>query len=250
MRMHGTAIGVGLLAGLGSAAAQTAAPASPPQTFATVDANGRVQPVAVAAKRLDVIDRPAGGAAPCPGASPLQTDAARALVARIAAEENFYPEFVLSVAKIESHFNSTTVSGKGAYGLMQLMPQTARRFKVDFCDPQANVRGGVRLLRVLHERYRNPFFILAAYNAGEDAVQKSRGVPPYPETVRFVADVMNDFYAWPNPARTNGSGTGTLAAAAPDIIGTTAVPPQTLPSQGATPAAPKQWSDGFVMHVD
>ena len=54
-------------------------------------------------------------------------------------------------------------------------------------DPEANVRGGVRFLRFLHDRYKNPFFILAAYNAGEEAVQKSRGVPPYPETVRFVA---------------------------------------------------------------
>jgi soluble lytic murein transglycosylase-like protein len=241
---------VGLLVGLGSAAGETAAPASPPQTSAMVDANGRVEPLAAAAPQPEVIDRPAGGALPCPGASPLRADAAKALVARIATEENFYPEFVLSVAKIESHYNSTTVSEKGAYGLMQLMPQTARRFKVDVCDPEANVRGGVRLLRVLHERYRNPFFILAAYNAGEDAVQKSRGVPPYPETVRFVADVMNDFYAWPNPARIDGSGSGTLAAAAPDIIETTAVPPQTLPSQGPTPAAPKKWSDGFVMHVD
>ena len=82
---------------------------------------------------------------------------------------------------------------------MQLRPETARRFNVDLCDPEANVRGGVRFLRSLHERYRNPFFILAAYNAGEEAVEKSRGVPPYPETVRFVADVMNDFYAWPDP---------------------------------------------------
>jgi len=250
MRMHGVAIGVGLLVGLGNAAAQTTGPAGPTQKFATVDANGRVLPLDTPAPQLDVIDSSAGSAPPCPSASPLHADAARALVARIATEENFYPEFVLSVAKIESHYKSTTVSDKGAYGLMQLTPQTAKRFKVDVCDPEANVRGAVRFLRVLHERYRNPFFILAAYNAGEDAVQKSRGVPPYPETVRFVADVMNDFYAWPNPARVEGSGSATLAAAAPDIIETTAVPPQTLPSQGPTPAAAKQWSDGFVMHVD
>ncbi|MGH6644994.1 MAG: lytic transglycosylase domain-containing protein, partial [Bradyrhizobium sp.] len=108
MRMHGVAICVALLAGLGSAVAQTATPASSPQKFATVDANGRVQPVAAAAPQLEVIDRPVNSALPCPSASPLRTDTAKALVARIATEENFYPEFVLSVAKIESHYKSTT----------------------------------------------------------------------------------------------------------------------------------------------
>lgn len=148
------------------------------------------------------------------------------LVARVAAEEDFYPDFVLSVAKTESRFNSVALSEKGAFGLMQLMPVTAKRFKVDLCDPASNVLGGVRFLRALHQKYRNPFYILAAYNAGEGAVEKNRGVPAFPETIRYVAEVINDFYALPAPGR---------GAA------------RTSSSKATAQAA---WNDGFVMHID
>ncbi|MGF7056263.1 soluble lytic murein transglycosylase-like protein [Bosea sp. OAE752] len=151
---------------------------------------------------------------------------ARALVTRVAMEEDFYPDFVLAVAKIESRFNSVAISEKGAFGLMQLMPETAKRFQVDLCDPVGNVRGGIRFLRALHEKYRNPFYILAAYNAGEDAVEKNRGVPAYPETVRYVAEVINDFYTLPAPGRT--------------VAGRS--PSKAPPGAG--------WNDGFVMHID
>jgi soluble lytic murein transglycosylase-like protein len=152
------------------------------ETAAAVDASGRVVPIRQGAAQPAMIGQ--SGGFPCAEAAALPVEQAKALVARVAAEEAFYPEFVLSVAKIESGFGSTARSDKGAYGLMQLMPDTAQRFKVDLCDPEGNIRGGIRLLRTLHARYRNPFFILAAYNAGEEAVRKSRGVPPFPETVR------------------------------------------------------------------
>ncbi|WP_248307705.1 MULTISPECIES: lytic transglycosylase domain-containing protein [Bosea] len=168
----------------------------------------------------------AGGAAPCATDKPLSSEDARALVTRVATEEDFYPDFVLSVAKTESRFNSVAVSEKGAFGLMQLMPATAKRFKVDLCDPTGNVLGGVRFLRALHQKYRNPFYILAAYNAGEDAVEKNRGVPAFPETIRYVAEVINDFYALPAPGRTAA---------------------RTSSSKATAQAA---WNDGFVMHID
>lgn len=214
---------------------------------AAVDANGHVVPLVEAPAQPAIAGTAATG--PCVDAVPLAPDVARTLVARIAAEEAFFPDFVVSVAKIESHFRSTALSDKGAYGLMQLMPETARLFQVDLCDPAGNVRGGIRLLRMLHDRYKNPFFILAAYNAGEEAVLKSRGVPPYPETVRFVADVINEFYAWPATAPAAAKGPAVMAAAtAPGIV-------EVAPDAGAAtpstkPAAASPWSSGFVMHID
>jgi hypothetical protein len=164
---------------------------------------------------------------------------AEALVKRIATEESFYPDFVLSVARTESHFHMEVISPKGAIGLMQLMPATALRFAVEICDPADNVRGGVRYLRWLHDRYKNPFFILAAYNAGETAVDEYRGVPPYPATVQYVAAVLNDFYTWPLP------GPAGVAPGAGRTKGRQAAQ-ETAPGGGTVPG----WSQGFVMHVE
>ncbi|MFD2029328.1 lytic transglycosylase domain-containing protein [Ancylobacter dichloromethanicus] len=161
-------IGTLLTTGMAGASAQSGAPT----TLATVDSSGRVIPIEAPAQPVEILQGQKGAASPCAPATDLASDAAKALIVRIATEEKFYPDFVLSVAKIESRYLSTALSEKGAYGLMQLMPETAQRFDVDLCDPVGNVRGGVRFLRALHERYRNPFFILAAYNAGEAAVQK------------------------------------------------------------------------------
>ncbi|GLK70245.1 lytic transglycosylase domain-containing protein [Ancylobacter dichloromethanicus] len=240
-------IGTLLTTGMAGASAQSGAPT----TLATVDSSGRVIPIEAPAQPVEILQGQKGAASPCAPATDLASDAAKALIVRIATEEKFYPDFVLSVAKIESRYLSTALSEKGAYGLMQLMPETAQRFDVDLCDPVGNVRGGVRFLRALHERYRNPFFILAAYNAGEAAVQKSRGVPPYPETVRFVADVMNDFYTWPDPAAAATVGAARVASSAADII--QPLSGGASPAAASEPAKPRaktQWSDGFVMHVD
>jgi hypothetical protein len=132
---------------------------------------------------------------------------------------------------------------------MQLMPETAQRFKVDLCDPADNVRGGVRFLRALHEKYRNPFFILAAYNAGEGAVEESRGVPPFPQTVRFVAQVINDFYAWPALASSHGRAPDREANNHSSLIepGVARATPGTSVPQSSPQV---RWDDGFVMHVD
>lgn len=186
---------------------------------------------------MPVLDRAGGGR--CPDAPPLSEADARALVLKVAQEEDFYPEFVLSVATVESNFRSNALSDKGAYGLMQLMPATGETFKVDICQPRENVLGGVRFLRSLHQKYKNPFFILAAYNAGEVAVQQAKGVPPITETVRFVASVMNEFYDWPRVEPSRG---------APRRAG--ASPRRSAPAESRGREDESRWASGFVMHLD
>jgi len=209
---------------------------------AAVTPGGKVVPVQPAVERLN--DRT--GAKPrSPCGAPIDMDAAtaRALVEKIARQEDFYPEFVLAVAHGESRFDPNALSPKGAVGLMQLEPVTAERYKVNICDPADNVRGGVRFLRDLHARYRNPLFILAAYNAGEENLQQYHGVPPYPETVRFVATVLNEFYDWPAPDRK------ILAGAAARGRGPKSDPASQEASSSGV-AGDNRWQSGFVWNVE
>jgi soluble lytic murein transglycosylase len=99
---------------------------------------------------------------------------------------------VKAVIRAESDFVPQALSPKGAQGLMQLMPGTARRHNVwRVWEPRQNVEGGVRHLRWLLDRYGgNVKLALAAYNAGERAVDNHGGVPPYPETVEYLARVL------------------------------------------------------------
>ncbi|HEB57015.1 MAG TPA: lytic transglycosylase domain-containing protein [Gammaproteobacteria bacterium] len=99
---------------------------------------------------------------------------------------------VKAVIRTESDFNPNATSRRGASGLMQLMPETAARYGVsDLYSPQQNLDAGIRYLRDLLKRYDNRLYLaLAAYNAGESAVAKYRGVPPYRETQRYVKKVM------------------------------------------------------------
>lgn len=100
---------------------------------------------------------------------------------------------VRAVIKAESDFNSQARSHKGAQGLMQLMPETARLHNVSkVYDPDENIDGGVRHLRLLLDRYQGDLRLtLAAYNAGIKAVEKYGGVPPYPETREYIRRVLN-----------------------------------------------------------
>lgn len=139
----------------------------------------------------------AGAAAPAdvPRTPPVLDTASdlRELVQRLSAERGLDPKLVDSVVRVESAYNPSAVSHKGAQGLMQLMPDTARRLDVDDpFDPEQNVRGGIRELDRLIERYSgNLQLALAAYNAGEGAVERHRGIPPFQETRDYVARVMS-----------------------------------------------------------
>lgn len=105
------------------------------------------------------------------------------------------PDFVSSVVSAESGFNSHAVSPKGAQGLMQLMPGTASQLGVDNAfDAAKNTDGGTRYLRMLLERFNfDVAKALAAYNAGPLRVDQHNGVPPYLETRKYVARIINDY---------------------------------------------------------
>ncbi|TCP23095.1 transglycosylase-like protein with SLT domain [Rhodovulum adriaticum] len=112
-------------------------------------------------------------------------------VARAAARRHNVPEdLFLRLVQQESGWNPKAVSHKGAIGLAQLMPDTARRLGVDPEDPRQNLDGGARYLRRQYERFRSWRLALAAYNAGPEAVARHDGVPPYKETRNYVTAIL------------------------------------------------------------
>ncbi len=118
------------------------------------------------------------------------------MVQETAEKHRIDPALVRAVIETESNWNPSAVSRKGALGLMQLVPGTAARFGVaDAFNPQQNVEGGVKYLRTLLERYNGDLNrSLAAYNAGEYAVDRFRGIPWYPETRNYVQKVVDSYY--------------------------------------------------------
>lgn len=116
-----------------------------------------------------------------------------ALIVNMALKYDLEPSFVKAIIHVESAFDAGAISRAGAMGLMQLMPSTAANYqlKQDHFNPNRNVEAGVQHLKDLMERYdKNKRLSLAAYNAGEGAVSKYRGVPPYEETQNYVVKVL------------------------------------------------------------
>jgi soluble lytic murein transglycosylase-like protein len=128
--------------------------------------------------------------------TPFTQEQIDAAIEQAAARHNVDPSLVRAVIKVESNFNPNAVSRKGAMGLMQLMPQTARSLNVtNPFDPQQNVDAGVRHLKQLMESYGGDVKLsLAAYNAGAGAVARSAGVPRFAETRNYVNRITQLYY--------------------------------------------------------
>ena len=119
------------------------------------------------------------------------------LINEWAPRYNLDAHLVEAVVAVESNYDRFAVSKKGAQGLMQLIPATAKRFGVrDAFDPADNIRGGIRYLNYLMSYFQgNLEHVLAAYNAGERTVVRYHGVPPYPETQKYIRKVTSLYHA-------------------------------------------------------
>ena len=113
------------------------------------------------------------------------------IIDSMSAAHGFPANLVRAVIKVESDYQPHARSPKGAMGLMQLMPGTARRFAVaDPYNARQNIEGGIKYLKTLLDRFPTVGLALAAYNAGEAAVDRFRGIPPYAETRDYVSRVQ------------------------------------------------------------
>ncbi|MES2957714.1 MAG: transglycosylase SLT domain-containing protein [Pseudomonadota bacterium] len=123
------------------------------------------------------------------------------LVRKLAPQYQVSPQLALAIIAVESNFDVTAVSPKAAMGLMQLIPQTAKRFGVvNPFDAQQNISGGLAYLRWLLAYYEGDVVLVAAaYNAGEGAVNLHRGIPPFEETREYVKRVMSRFGHFTQP---------------------------------------------------
>ena len=138
------------------------------------------------------------------GSSSLAAEKYEAEIARCADNHDVDPALVKAVIKAESNYDNRAISRAGAQGLMQLMPATSRLRNVDNpFNPAQNIEGGVRHLKYLLSTFNGDTRLaLAAYNAGENAVRKYGGIPPYPETKNYVRTVLEHYgrYAGLTPA--------------------------------------------------
>ncbi|RUV70514.1 lytic transglycosylase domain-containing protein [Mesorhizobium sp. M5C.F.Cr.IN.023.01.1.1] len=135
------------------------------------------------------------------GPPPLSATEIKSLVVETARRHKVDEVFATAIAWAESGFDRFRNSNKGARGPMQLMPAAAERFGVrDVCDPAQNIEGGMKYLRVLLNEFQNPLLVAAAYNSGEQRIYEHGGIPPFKETVGYVAKVVNYQLGLPMPA--------------------------------------------------
>ncbi len=117
------------------------------------------------------------------------------LIKKTAVRLGVDPKLAVSIAKIESDFNHNSVSASGAKGVMQLIDKTAKFYGVkDINNLQENIAGGIRFLKHLTKKYKSLQLVAAAYNAGETAVDKYKGIPPFAETQRYVKKFIKVYY--------------------------------------------------------
>ncbi|WP_370007142.1 lytic transglycosylase domain-containing protein [Sinorhizobium fredii] len=148
------------------------------------------------------------------GPSPLSAEEVKSLVVQTARKYSVDEVFATAIAWAESGFDQSRNSPKGARGPMQLMPATAARFGVkDICDPAQNIEGGMKYLRFLLDEFQNPLLVAAAYNSGEQRIYQHGGIPPFQETVGYVAKVVNYQLGLPMP-----SAKGKARPAAPQAV--------------------------------
>lgn len=164
--------------------------------FKHVDADGVITFTNVPRKGAQVVvkERRPRTTAPSRGAGPSSTRY-DAYIRQAAALYQIPEPLIRAVIRVESGFNSRAVSPANACGLMQLMPETARRMLVqDIFDPRQNIFGGVRYLRILANLFNGDLQLtLAGYNAGENAVIRYGGIPPYAETEQYVRLVLGHY---------------------------------------------------------
>ena len=148
-----------------------------------------------AARVVAIEQLPSALAVPPPA---VEQRSVRELVTDAALRYGLPPAFVHSVAQAESDYQPSALSPKGAIGVMQLMPGTARQLEADPKDPAQNIDAGTRLLRELLLKYQDTATgvrrALAAYNAGAAAVDRFGGVPPFPETQSYVERVIELYW--------------------------------------------------------
>jgi soluble lytic murein transglycosylase-like protein len=148
-------------------------------------------PKPVAAAPVVVVETPAP-------AAPEKPKTPKDLLREAADQTGLPAEFLMSIAKVESAFQPNAISPKGAIGVMQLMPATAKALNANPYDTRENIEAGARLMRdllVKYEAYPDQVYrALSAYNAGPGAVQKYNGIPPYQETRQYVEKVLNEYH--------------------------------------------------------
>lgn len=135
------------------------------------------------------------------GPSPLSPEEVKSLIVETARKYRVDEVFATAIAWAESGFDQSRNSPNGARGPMQLMPATAARFGVtDICDPAENIEGGMKYLRFLLDEFQNPLLVAAAYHSGEQRIYQHGGIPPFQETVGYVAKVVNYQLGLPMPS--------------------------------------------------
>jgi soluble lytic murein transglycosylase-like protein len=169
----------------------------------------------------------------------------RTLIDSISKDNGVDPALIDAMIRTESNYNPWAISSKGARGLMQLIPETGRRFGVqDFFDPKQNIEGGVRYVRYLLGMFEgNVELSLAAYNAGENLVARLGRIPPYPETRNYVQKIRA---LYTKPFSYVASNLEGAVAQPVPVVSPKTDPPVSVPSAGVQevpPAPVSKWRD-------